>query len=186
MRKIILFINVSLDGYFEGPNRELDWSVPGDELLSHFNEELAPMGAFLYGRVVYELLGEYWSTVDTSPENTGPEADYARIWTNTPKIVFSKTLERAKWNSTIKREVVVDDINALKAQPGGDLSIGGSDLAATFMQLDLIDEYRVYVHPVLIGRGNAMFKPSDTKINLKLDETRTFGNGVVLLRYQRQ
>ena len=186
MRKIILFINVSVDGFFEGPNRELDWSAPGDEVLSHFNEALAPMGAFLYGRAVYELLAEYWPTVDTSPENTGPVADYARIWTNMPKIVFSKTLERVDWNSTIKREVVVEEINALKAEPGGDLSIGGSDLAATFIEHDLIDEYRIYVHPVVIGRGNPMFKPSDAKIDLQLVETKTFGNGVVLLRYQRE
>jgi dihydrofolate reductase len=83
------------------------------------------------------------------------------------------------------RDVVVEEIMALKAQPGGDLALGGADLAAAFMQHDLIDEYRIYVHPILIGRGKPLFQESDDKINLRLAETRTFGNGVVLLRYQR-
>lgn len=102
-----------------------------------------------------------------------------------PKIVFSRTLERADWNTTILRDVVVGEIMALKAQPGGDLALGGADLAAAFMQHDLIDEYRLYIHPVLIGRGRPLFHASDVKIRLRLAETRTFGNGVVLLRYQR-
>jgi dihydrofolate reductase len=102
-----------------------------------------------------------------------------------PKIVFSRTLERADWNTTIVRDVAVEEITALKAQPGGDLVLGGADLAAAFMQHGLIDEYRLYVHPIVIGRGKPLFQPSDTKINLQLAETRTFGNGVVLLRYQR-
>jgi dihydrofolate reductase len=102
-----------------------------------------------------------------------------------PKIVFSKTLERADWNTTVVRDLVVDDIKALKAQPGGDLALGGADLGAAFMRHDLVDEYRVYVHPVLIGRGRPMFQPADDRVSLRLVETRTFGNGVVLLRYQR-
>jgi dihydrofolate reductase len=102
-----------------------------------------------------------------------------------PKIVFSRTLERADWNTTILRDVVVEEIMALKAQPGGDLALGGADLAAAFMQHDLIDEYHLYVHPILIGRGKPLFQASDAKINLRLAETRTFGNGVVLLSYQR-
>jgi dihydrofolate reductase len=102
-----------------------------------------------------------------------------------PNIVFSKTLQRADWNATVVRDVVVEEIMRLKAQPGGDLVLGGADLAATFMPHDLIDEYRLYVHPVLIGKGKPLFQPSDAKVNLRLAETRTFGNGVVLLCYQR-
>jgi dihydrofolate reductase len=101
-----------------------------------------------------------------------------------PKIVFSRTLQQADWNSTVVRDVVVEEIMELKAQPGGDMVLGGADLASTFMRHDLIDEYRLYVHPIVIGRGKPLFQPSDTKINLRLAETRTFGNGVVLLRYQ--
>jgi dihydrofolate reductase len=99
--------------------------------------------------------------------------------------VFSRTLKRAEWNTTVVRDLVAEEIQGLKAQPGGDLVLGGADLAAAFMRHDLIDEYRLYVHPIVIGQGKPLFQPSDARINLRLAETRTFGNGVVLLRYQR-
>jgi len=102
-----------------------------------------------------------------------------------PKIVFSKTLERADWNTVVVRDVVAEEIMELKALPGGDMVIGGANLAATFMRLDLIDELRLYVHPVIIGRGRPLFERFDAQIDLRLADTRTFGNGVVLLRYER-
>jgi dihydrofolate reductase len=185
MRKIILMMSVSLDGFFEGPERQLDWHLVDDELHRHFNEQLSAMGAFLDGRVSYELMAGYWPTADADPLSPGPVAEFARIWRDMPKIVFSRTLERADWNASVVRDVVVEDIMELKAQPGGDLVLGGANLAATFMRYDLIDEYRLYVHPVVIGQGEPLFPPSETRISLRLTETRTFGNGVVLLRYQR-
>ena len=185
MRKIVLWMSVSIDGFMEGPDREIDWHLVDNELHSHFNAELAAMGAFLDGRVTYQLMAEYWPTADADPSSPRPVAEFARIWRDMPKIVYSRTLERADWNTTIVREVVVDEVMALKARPGGDLALGGADLAATFMRHDLIDEYRLYVHQVVIGRGKPLFPASDTKINLRIAETRTFGNGVVLLSYQR-
>jgi dihydrofolate reductase len=185
MRKLILMMSVSVDGFFERPNRELDWHMVDDELHSHFNEELGAMGAFLNGRITYELMAGFWPTADTDPSSTGPMVEFARIWRDMPKIVFSRTLENADWNTTVVREVVAEDVMELKAQPGGDLVLGGADLAATFIRHDLIDEYRLYVHPIVIGQGKPLFQPSNAKINLRLAETRTFGNGVVLLRYQR-
>ena len=185
MRKIIWMMSVSLDGFMEGPNRELDWGLVDDELHRHFNEELGAMGAFLDGRVTYELMAGFWPTADQDPASPGPVAEFARIWRDMPKIVYSRTLERADWNTTVVRDVVPAEVMQLKAQPGGDLVLGGADLAAAFLHHDLIDEYRIYVHPVIIGRGKPMFRPSDAKIDLRLAETRTFGNGVVLLRYQR-
>ncbi|MFD4948145.1 dihydrofolate reductase family protein [Streptomyces sp. NPDC058409] len=185
MRKIVLMMSVSLDGFIEGPDREIDWHLVDDELHSHFNEQLRTMGGFLDGRVTYRLMAEFWPTADSDPSITGPVAEFAAIWRDMPKIVFSRTLERADWNTVIMREADVDEIKALKARPGGDLSLGGADLAASFMRHDLIDEYRIYVHPVLIGRGKPLFPASDTRTDLQLVETRTFGNGVVLLRYER-
>jgi dihydrofolate reductase len=185
MRKIILMMSVSVDGFFEGPNREIDWHMVDDELHRHFNEQLSAMGAFLDGRVTYELMAGFWPTADTDPSSTELMAEFARIWRDMPKIVFSRTLERADWNATVVRDVVVEEILELKAQPGGDLVLGGADLAAAFMRHDLIDEYRLYVHPIVIGQGKPLFPASEAKINLQLTETRTFGNGVVLLRYQR-
>jgi dihydrofolate reductase len=185
MRKIIWMMSVSLDGFMEGPNRELDWQLIDDELHNHFNEWLGRMGAFLDGRVTYELMSEYWPTADADPASPAPVVEFARIWRDMPKIVFSKTLERADWNTTVVRDVAPAEIRALKAESGGDLALGGADLAAAFMAHDLIDEYRVYVHPVLIGRGKPMFGPSAAKIDLHLAESRTFGGGVVMLRYER-
>jgi len=185
MRKIILSMSVSVDGFIEGPERQIDWHVVDDELHSHFNEELRAMGAFLIGRVTHELMAGFWPTADADPSSTGPMVEFAGIWRDMPKIVFSRTLERATWNTTIVRDVVVEEIMALKARPGGDLALGGADLAAAFKERDLIDEYRLYVHPIVIGRGKPLFKASDAKVNLQLAEIRTFGNGVVLLRYQR-
>jgi dihydrofolate reductase len=185
VRKIILFMSVSLDGFFEGPNREIDWHHVDDELHAHFNEQLGTMGAFLDGRVTYELMADFWPTADKDPASTPLMADFARIWRDMPKIVFSRTLEQADWNTTIVRDVVVEEITALKEQPGGDLVLGGADLAATFLRHDLVDEYRIYVHPVILGRGRPLFRPADVKTDLRLAEARTFGNGVVLLRYER-
>ncbi len=183
MRKIILMMQVSLDGYMEGPDRDIGWHMVDEELHRHFNDELRSMGGFLDGRVTHELMADFWPTADDDPENSGPMSEFARIWRDMPKIVYSRTLPSAGWNTTVVRSVDVDEVLALKAQPGGDLALGGADLAATFRELGLIDEYRIYVHPVLIGRGKLLFQPTDTTAQLRLAETRSFGNGVVLLRY---
>ncbi len=110
MRKIILMMSVSLDGFIEGPDRELDWHMVDDELHSHFNEQLSAMGAFLNGRVTYELMAGFWPTADTDPSSTGPMVEFARIWRDMPKIVFSRTLERADWNTTVVRDLVAEEV----------------------------------------------------------------------------
>ncbi len=185
MRRIIVMMSVSIDGFFEGPDRQLDWHLVDDELHGHFNEQLAPMSAFVSGRRTYELMAGFWPTADSDPSSTAPMVEFAGIWRDMPKIVFSRTLARAEWNTTVVRELVVDDVLELKARSGGDMVLGGAELAAAFMRHDLIDEYRLYVHPVVLGRGRPLFQPSDTSTALQLAETRTFGNGVVLLRYER-
>jgi dihydrofolate reductase len=185
MRKIVFMMSVSLDGFFEGPDRELDWQLVDVELHQHFNEWLATAGAFLDGRVTYELMAGYWPTADQDPGASATVLEFARIWRDMRKIVFSRTLEQAGWNTTIVRELVPEEIRKLKAQPGGDLVVGGADLAAAFRAHDLIDEYRIYVQPILLGRGRPLFQPSDVTTSLRLAETRAFGNGVVLLRYER-
>ncbi|WP_031518734.1 dihydrofolate reductase family protein [Streptomyces sp. NRRL F-5123] len=186
MRKIVLAMSVSLDGFMEGPNREIDWHLVDDELHGYFNDQLRDMGAFLDGRVTYELMAEYWPTADEDPQAPDPVREFARIWREMPKIVYSRTLEEAAWNTTVVREVVPAEIEALKARPGGDLALGGADLAAAFAAHDLIDEYVIYVHPVLLGAGKRLFPGAADRKRLRLTESRTFGNGVVLLRYARE
>ncbi|MGR4881155.1 dihydrofolate reductase family protein [Streptomyces sp. LARHCF249] len=186
MRKIILWMSVSLDGFIEGPEREIDWHVVDDELHQHANDEARAMGGFLHGRVMYELMEASWSTVDDDPANAGPVAEFGGIWRDKPKYVYSRTLERVGPNATIVREVVPEEVAALKAAPGGDLCLGGAGIAAAFLRHDLVDAYRIYVHPVRIGRGKPLFPPVDGgPVPLRLEGTRTFGNGVVLLRYGR-
>jgi dihydrofolate reductase len=184
MRRIVLMMSVSLDGFMEGPDRELDWQLVDDEVHRHFNEVLDAMGAFVSGRVTHELMAGFWPTADTDPSSTAPMVEFARIWRDKPKIVFSGTLEGADWNTTVVRDLVVEEVMELKARPGGDLALGGADLAASFMAHDLVDEYRLYVHPVVIGRGKPLFR-AGSRTELRLAETRTFGNGVVLLHYRR-
>lgn len=185
MRKIIWMVSASVDGYMEGPNREIDWHMVDDELHRHLNGWLAAAGSFLEGRVTYELMAEFWPTAAQDPTATPTIVEFAHIWRDMPKIVYSRTLERADWNATVVHEVVPAEVLALKGQRGGDLVLGGSNLGAEFARHDLIDEYRLYIHPVVIGRGTPMLRPSDAKVRLRLLETHTFGNGVVMLRYER-
>src|SRR5687767_11305828 len=117
------------------------------------------MGAFLEGRRTYELMEAHWPTADEDPDASAPEREFARIWRGMPKVVYSRTLATAGPNATIVRDVVAEEVRALKASARGDLVVGGPDLAASFRRLGLVDEYRVYVHPVLLGRGRPMFGP---------------------------
>lgn len=185
MRKLVWMMSVSVDGLMAGPDGDLGWHMVDEELHRHFNTLLAAAGAFLDGRVTYELMADFWPTADADPTVSPTMAEFARIWREMPKIVYSRTLERADWKTTIVHDVVPAEVDALKAQPGGDLMLGGANLAATFMRHDLIDEYRIYVHPIVVGRGAPMFSPSDHRTPLDLVETHRFGNGVVLLRYTR-
>jgi dihydrofolate reductase len=185
MRKIVLHMTVSLDGFFEGPDHDIGWHLVDDELHTYVNEHLAPMSAFLEGRVSYELMEGFWPTADQDPDISPPMKEFAGIWRGMPKIVFSRTLEHVGPNAEVRHEVDPDEIRALKEEPGGDMAVGGADLADTFRRHDLIDEYRLYVNPVLLGRGRQLFAPADSPSDLRLVETRTFGNGVVLLRHAR-
>jgi dihydrofolate reductase len=185
MRKIVLHMTVSLDGFFEGPDHDIGWHLVDDELHTYVNEHLAPMSAFLEGRVSYELMEGFWPTADQDPGISPPMREFAGIWRDMPKIVFSRTLEHVGENAEVRREVDPDEIRALTREPGGDMAVGGADLADTFRRHDLIDEYRLYVNPVLLGRGRQLFAPADTPSDLRLVETHVFGNGVVLLRHAR-
>ncbi|GAA2373742.1 hypothetical protein Cme02nite_02590 [Catellatospora methionotrophica] len=185
MRKIVLMMSVSVDGFFAGPDGELDWHLVDDELHHHFNALLAPMGAFFDGRVTYDLMADYWPTADQDPAAPAVAAEFAGIWRDKTKYVFSRTLDHADWNTTVVREVVPAEVRALAEQSGGDVAVGGANLSATFLEHDLLDEIRLYVHPVVLGRGRPLFRPSDRHHDLRLARTRTFGNGVVLLHYTR-
>jgi dihydrofolate reductase len=184
MRKIIYAHMVSLDGYIEGPNGDLGWSAPGEELHKHFNDLYIDgvIDTSLYGRRLYEIMASYWPTVDEHSTAPDVEKEFARVWMKLPKIVYSKTLKRVNHNSTLAKEIVPEDIKNLKEQAGGDMDVGGAELASAFMKYGLIDEYRLYMHPVILGGGKPYFPP-DIKMNLRLVDTREFSCGVVMLQY---
>ncbi|HLE34227.1 MAG TPA: dihydrofolate reductase family protein [Bacteroidota bacterium] len=186
MRKVMYAMSVSLDGYIEAANGDLSWSFPDEELHKHFNERESMIDTYLYGRRLYENMTAYWPTADENPSAPQHEIEYARIWKSKPKVVFSKTLDHVEWNSTLIRDNIADEVNRLKSQSGKDMSVGGAELASTFMQLGLIDEFWLYVHPIILGRGKPMFQQLDDKITIVLIETHTFSSGVVLIRYRNR
>jgi dihydrofolate reductase len=182
MRKVIYAMSVSLDGFIETPDGDLSWSFPDEELYKHFNDRESTIDNYLYGRRLYENMVAFWPTADENPSAPKFEIEYARIWKSKKKIVFSNTLTQVGWNAQLFRGDIAEEINKLKAQPGKDMSVGGANLASTFMQLGLIDEYCLYIHPVILGDGKPRFPRLRDQINLELVETRMFGSGVVLLR----
>ena len=184
MGKLIYSMSVSLDGFIETPSRSLDWVTVDEELHQHFNDEARAMSAFLYGRRMYELMTDYWPTAESDARATPAMVEFARIWKPKPKIVFSTTLDRVEWNGRLVRDNAADEVARLKAQPGFDMDVGGPTIAATFMRLGLIDEYRLFVQPVILGAGTRFFPPLDARVGLKLLKTRTFGSGVEYLRYE--
>jgi dihydrofolate reductase len=184
MRRVIYGMMVSLDGFVETPNREIDWIVIDEELHKYVNDQESAVDTYLYGRRMYQLMADFWPTADENPSAPEYIVEFARIWKKMPKLVFSNTLEQVGWNARLVRDDVAGEIAKLKAQPGKDLEVAGAELASTVMRLGLIDEYQLYVQPVILGAGRRMFPELERKIELRLVETRTFGSGVVLLRYQ--
>jgi dihydrofolate reductase len=176
---------VSLDGCIEGPGRDIGWHLVDDELHTHFNEVLARLGAQLMGRVTYELMQDFWPTADADPGQPAPMREYAGIYRRTPKVVYSRTLEQAAPGDELYRDVDPGQVRALQERFDGDLFVGGAALAGAFRRLGLVDEWRVYVHPVVVGGGTPLFAPADGPLRLDLVDTRRFGNGVVLVHYAR-
>ncbi len=184
MRKIIYSMLVSLDGFVEGPNKELDWHVIDEEFHTFVNNQQSEFDTYLCGRRLYETM-VYWETADQNPSSSPIELEFARIWQRTPKVVFSKTLEQVQGNARLVRDNIAVEVTKLKQQPGKNMDVGGPNLASTFIRLGLVDEYRLFVQPVILGSGTPFFPTPADRINLRLIETHTFNSGVIYLRYQR-
>jgi len=182
MRKLFSFNMVTLDGYFEGPNHEIDWHNVDGEFNEFAIEQTGAVDMLLFGRVTYQLMASYWPT----PDAIKNDPIVADLMNRLPKIVFSRTLEKAEWNNTrLIKDHIAEEILKLKQQPGKELALFGSaHLMSTLTQLDLIDEHRIMVNPVILGGGNPLFKRTNDTLSLKLVKTRVFGNGNVLLCYQ--
>ena len=184
MRKLIYSMTVSLDGFIAAPGGNIDWTAPDEELHQFHNDEVRELGAHLLGRRLYETM-VFWETADQDPALPAVMLEFARIWKPLPKIVFSSTLERVEGNATLASGDVADEVARLTEEPGGDLAVGGAGLAAELIERNLIDDYRLFVSPVVLGAGTPYFPAQEQRIGLELLETRTFGGGVVYLRYAR-
>ena len=184
MRKVIYSMNPSLDGYIAGPDGTFDWSAPDDELHRFHNERVRDLGAHFLGRRLYETM-VYWETADQEPSAPEHILEFARIWQALPKIVVSNTLKTVEGNTRLATGGIAEEVAALKQQPGKDIAVGGAGLAASFIKLGLIDEYQLFINPVIVGGGTPFFPALDEQIDLELVETRTFGSRVVYVRYRR-
>ncbi len=182
MRRLFAFNMVTLDGFFEGPNQDISWHHVDDEFNQFAIEQTSTVDTILFGRVTYELMANYWPT----PAATTDDPIVADLMNRLPKIVFSRTLQRAEWNNTrLIKDNIAEEISKLKQQSGKDLALFGSaNLLSTLIQMDLIDEHRIMVNPVVLGSGTPLFQGIKGKFNLKLLKARTFRSGNVLLYYQ--
>ena len=184
MRTVIYSMSVSLDGFIAGPGGDISWTAPDEELFRFHVEQTPHIGVELMGRRLYEAM-LVWGDPDAAP--SGPdELEFARIWNAIPKIVFSTTLEEVQGNARLASGDVASEVARLREAPEeGVVSVGGAGLASTLIKLDLIDEYRLFVIPVVLGVGTPYFPPLTVSLDLRLLETRTFGSQVVYLRYRR-
>jgi dihydrofolate reductase len=185
MRRLIYSMGVSLDGFVAGPDGEIDWGAPDEELHQFHNDRVREVGVQLLGRRLYEEM-KYWDTAGQDPAAGEIEREFAGIWQELPKIVFSSTLDTVTGNARLAKEGVAEEVAKLREQPGGDLAVGGADLASTCIELDLVDQYELFVSPVVLGGGTPYFPAVRQKLDLELVETRTFGSRVVFLRYRRR
>lgn len=187
MRTVILSINVTLDGMIEGSNGDLEWMRIDDELWEDINKTLGTVDTALFGRVAYQGFAEYWPAAAKNPSSPPHEVSFAHWIDKTPKVVFSRTLERVEWkNSRLAKGDIAGEIAELKRQPGKDiLMFGGGSIASAFMKAGLIDVYRVTVYPVVLGDGKPLFKGPMDRIGLRLESEKTFASGAVGLRYQK-
>lgn len=184
MRKLIYGMNLSVDGYIAAPGDDLGWSGPSDELFQWWLDQELGIDLLLYGRKLWEAMSSYWPTGDQQPGATPAQIEFARNWRETPKVVFSSTLDTVNWNARLFAGDAAAEISRLKAADGGQLRVGGATLAAAAMRAGLVDELEIVTHPVLLGGGTPFFPALEGWVNLNLTETRTFQGGVVLTRYE--
>ncbi|HEX3815151.1 MAG TPA: dihydrofolate reductase family protein [Mycobacteriales bacterium] len=178
MRTIYAFEMLTLDGYYAGPNDEFDWPNTDEEFHDWSVRQLDNTDTLLFGRATYEGMAAYWPTAPADDPTAQRMNSY-------PKIAVSRTLEKVEWNnSRLIRDNVAEEITALKGQPGKDIAIFGSfDLTVSLLELGLIDELRILLNPIVLGRGKSLFNTTNKRIHFTLRDTNTFASGNVLLTY---
>jgi dihydrofolate reductase len=183
MAKLIYSAITSLDGYIADEDGNFDWAVPDDEVHAFINNSERPIGTYLYGRRMYEVMVA-WETADTFADQRPVMRDFAEIWQAADKIVYSKTLATVSSAKTrIERDFDPEAVRQVKASAGRDITVGGPDLAAQAIKAGLVDEYHLFVAPIVVGGGTQLF-PDNVRLKLELLDERRFGNGMAHLRYR--
>ena len=185
MGRLIFSMSVSLDGFVDSPEHTLDWVLVDEELHRVFNEEARTAQTGLYGRRMWELMSAYWPFVHDDPNATPAMHEFGDIWAASTKVVFSRSLESVEHAARLIRGDAVEEVRRLKASTDHDLSTGGPTFTSSLIDAGLVDEFRLYVHPVVLGGGTRFFEAGVTRFDLRLLGTRSFGSGVTLLRYER-
>jgi dihydrofolate reductase len=183
MAKLVYSAITSLDGYVADENGAFDWAAPDEEVHAFVNDLERPVGTYLYGRRMYEVMAG-WENADTLADQPPLLQDFAEIWQSADKIVYSKTLEKVSSAKTrIEREFDPDAVKQLKARAVRDISVGGPELAGQAIAAGLVDECHLFLTPVLVGGGTQSL-PDGVRLELELLDERRFGNGVVHLHYR--
>lgn len=188
MRKLVVSMNVTLNGYMAGPHGELDWHMPywDQEISRVVSEQLGNADTLLLGSVTYNAIAPYWSAQQANPFAAREDVDYANMMNSYQKVVFSKTLKSVGWrNSRLANRNISKEISALKNADGKDLLVYGSGkLVAALTRLHLVDEYRIWMYPVALQRGRPLFKNLQEKLSMQPAKISVFGSGVVLMCYE--
>ncbi len=184
MGKVVYLMNVSVDGYVETPDRSLDWSTVDDETYAWFVDQTRKTDVSVYGRRLWEVMAAHWPTGEADPASTELMREFARAWNATPKVVFSHELESVEHGARLVRGDVGEELAKLQHEFDGEIAVGGPTLAGQFIERGLIDEYRLVVHPVVLGAGTPFFPPGVSRFDLRLIETRAFASGVMYLGYE--
>jgi dihydrofolate reductase len=184
MRRVTYSMGMSLDGYIVGPDGRFDWTMPDDEVFRAHIDELRAVSLHVMGRRLYETM-LYWETADQDASLDAAELEWTALWKPLPKVVFSTTLSAVQGHARLASAGLAAEIERARAEPGeGEIAIGGATLAAAAAALDLIDEYRPWVYPVLVGGGIPFFPRQQRQVDLELVASRTFSSKVVALRYR--
>lgn len=184
MGKLIYSMSASADGFIAGPDGDFSWCEPDEERFRFHTDQIRGLGAHLCGRRLYETMA-YWDTADQDPALGPDEREFAALWQGLPKVVFSTTLSSVEGNARLAADGLPEEIRRLAEQVDGDIAVGGATLAASCIELDLVDEYQLFVCPVIVGGGTPFFPPTRARLELELVETRSFASRVVYLRYRR-
>lgn len=181
--KLIYSMNVSLDGFVATPEGGVDWGLVDDELHSWFNDQMRSLDASLYGRRLYDLMAAYWPNAEDDPSATDAMLEFSRIWNPKPKIVFSNSLKDVEHNARLVRGDVATVLDDLRREFDGDMEVGGPDLAGQFVRRGLVDEYRLVVHPIVLGGGLPYWPTLDAPMRLRLVGSHAFASGAEARSY---